>query len=119
MSEKKKEKDMLIESIAYLNTKRGFNPAKLFEAYKRLNKINICQNIYELCPKTMDPRKIHIHWCKSYVAFCNLKPKKEDLQYLKNMDTKIRNESNMNELILNVYSYKEIIRDIIFKILQN
>lgn len=113
---KKTERDRLIEEISYLNTRRGFDPERLFEAYKRLNKINICQNIYEMCPKTMDPIKVQKHWEKSYVALLALKPQKRTLEGLKKINDQIM-QAHEKRSLENVYSYRELMKKVIIEML--
>lgn len=114
----KTERDRLIEEIAYLNTRRGFNPDRLFEAYKRLNKINVCQNIYEFCPCTMDPAKIQKHWNNSYGALLSLKPKKSALSGLKKIDDTVSSVYEKN-FMSNVYSYKQLMLKAITEVLKD
>lgn len=114
----KTEKEKLVEEISFLISDRVFNPSLLYDKYKRLNKICICENVYNNTPNTMDPEKIKNHWSKSYPAFLKLKPGKKVLDPLKVINDTITSDNVFDE-IKDVYSYKNIINGIIFALLSN
>lgn len=114
---RKTEKDVLLDELAYLNSSKGFNPKRLFEVYKRLNKINICQNIYELTPKTMDPIKIKNHWEKSYDGLLALKPSKKTLNALYRINNVVL-KAEEKQVVSDVYSYKNLVKEVIIAILK-